>query len=85
MHVGETDNPRYRNRKSKVTTNVLGVCDQNINFIFVLLSWEGSTSNSRVIRDVITRLNGLRVPTSRHLFPKMWNTLIYDNIIKRHK
>lgn len=71
MHVGETDNPRYRNRKSKVTTNVLGVCDQNINFIFVLLSWEGSTSNSRVIRDVITRLNGLRVPTSRHLFPKM--------------
>ncbi|KAH0705378.1 hypothetical protein KY290_010072 [Solanum tuberosum] len=41
--------PRYRTRKRDIATNVLGVCDRNLNFIYVLLGWEGSTVDGRVI------------------------------------
>ncbi|XP_060675003.1 protein ALP1-like [Ziziphus jujuba] len=34
-----------------------------MEFIFVLPGWEGSASDSRVIRDAISRPNGLKVPT----------------------
>ncbi|XP_060960906.1 protein ANTAGONIST OF LIKE HETEROCHROMATIN PROTEIN 1-like [Cannabis sativa] len=62
VHISETDKPTYRNRKGKVTTNMLGVCDRDMNFIFVLSGWEGLASDSRVLRDAITRAHGLRVP-----------------------
>ena len=32
-----------------------------MEFIFVLPSWESSASDSRVLRDAISRSNGLRV------------------------
>ncbi|XLR01272.1 hypothetical protein S83_067470, partial [Arachis hypogaea] len=47
--------------KSRISTNVLGVCNRNMNFIYVFSSWEGSASDSRVLRDAITRHNGLRI------------------------
>ena len=34
-----------------------------MQFIYVLLGWEGSTSDSRVLRDAVSRPNGLKVPT----------------------
>ncbi|KAH0746619.1 hypothetical protein KY285_008276 [Solanum tuberosum] len=39
--------PRYRTRKGEITTNVLGVCDRNLNFTYVLPGWEGSATNGR--------------------------------------
>ena len=47
--------------KSKVATNVLGVCDTKGYFVFVLASWEGFVTDSHILRDAISRLNGLRV------------------------
>nr|XP_048322668.1 uncharacterized protein LOC112489630 isoform X3 [Ziziphus jujuba var. spinosa] len=35
-----------------------------MEFIFVLPGWEGSASDSRVLRDAISRPNGLKVPTA---------------------
>ena len=61
--VPSVDKPRYRTRKGEIATNVLGVCSQDMQFIYVLPGWEGSASDSRVLRDAITRQNGLRVPT----------------------
>ncbi|KAI4299955.1 hypothetical protein L6164_033376 [Bauhinia variegata] len=55
--------PRYRNRKVDISTNVLGVCSKDMKFIYVLPGWEGSTSDSRVLRDAISRRNGLIVTT----------------------
>ncbi|KAL6293664.1 hypothetical protein ACE6H2_001806 [Prunus campanulata] len=49
VRVPETDKPRYRTRKGEIATNVLA----------------GSASDSRVLRDAITRLNGLKVPTGK--------------------
>ena len=65
VNVPEVDKPRYRTRKGEIATNVLGVCNRNMEFIFVLPGWEGSASDSRVLRDAISRPNGLRVPSGK--------------------
>ncbi|KAH1046293.1 hypothetical protein J1N35_037077 [Gossypium stocksii] len=51
---------RYRTRKNEITTNVLGVCDTDMQFTCVLLGWEGLVANDRVLRDVLNRRNGLK-------------------------
>ncbi|KAH6766322.1 hypothetical protein C2S52_017305 [Perilla frutescens var. hirtella] len=43
--VPKEDKPRYRTRKGEIATNVLGVCSQDMEFIYVLPGWEGSTGN----------------------------------------
>ncbi|KAI5323440.1 hypothetical protein L3X38_032512 [Prunus dulcis] len=63
IHVLETNKPRYQTRKGEIATNVLVVCSRDMQFIFVLPGWEGSASDSQVLRDAITRPNGLKVPT----------------------
>ncbi|GLT81146.1 hypothetical protein SLA2020_525490 [Shorea laevis] len=62
VRVPLIDKSRYRNRKGDITTNVLGVCSRNLQFVFVLPGWEGFASDSRVLHDAIARENGLRVP-----------------------
>ncbi|KAK9265537.1 hypothetical protein L1049_001720 [Liquidambar formosana] len=62
VNVSEADKPRYRIRKNDIATNVLGVCSQDMQFTFVLPGWEGSTADSRVLRDAISRRHGLKVP-----------------------
>lgn len=54
--------PRYRNRKGEITTNVLGVCTRDGEFVYVLSGWEGSAADGRVLRSALTRTNGLKVP-----------------------
>lgn len=34
-------------------------------FTFVLPGWEGSAADGRVLRDAITRRNGLKVPSGK--------------------
>ncbi|KAG6530484.1 hypothetical protein ZIOFF_012723 [Zingiber officinale] len=53
---------RYRTRKGGIATNVLGVCSPNMQFIYVLPGWEGSTHDDRVLRDAISRPTRLKVP-----------------------
>ncbi|KAG6489242.1 hypothetical protein ZIOFF_050511 [Zingiber officinale] len=56
------DKPRYRTRKGEITTNVLGVCTPNMQFSYILPGWEGSAADGRVLRDAISRRNGLKIP-----------------------
>lgn len=65
LHVPSIDKPRYRTRKGEITTNILGVFDQDMRFIFVFPGWEGSGSDSRVLWDALSRPNGLRIPTGK--------------------
>ena len=37
-------------------------CFQDMQFIYILPGWDGSATDSRVLRDVISRKNGLKVP-----------------------
>ncbi|XP_057778853.1 uncharacterized protein LOC130997533 isoform X1 [Salvia miltiorrhiza] len=64
--VGNEDKPRYRTRKGQISTNVLGVCDRQSNFSYVLTGWEGSAADSRVLRDAINRPHGLKVPKGKY-------------------
>ena len=66
LRVPSLDKARYRNRKREIITNVLGVCSQDGNFIYVLPGWEGSAADGRVLRDAISRRNGLRVPQGNY-------------------
>ncbi|KAK4721924.1 hypothetical protein R3W88_012157 [Solanum pinnatisectum] len=36
IRVPSKDKPRYKKRKGEIATNVLGVCDKNLNFTYVL-------------------------------------------------
>ena len=77
VNVSVSGRPRYRSRKGNMlaTTNILGVCSQNGEFIFVMYGWKGFVSDSRVIRDAVSRPTGLKVPKGRmmHYFlPTQW-------------
>ncbi|XP_062118496.1 protein ALP1-like [Humulus lupulus] len=66
VNVSALDRPRYWTRKSEIATNVLGVVSQDMQFIYVLPGWEGSAADSRVLRDAISRTNGLKVPQGHY-------------------
>ena len=46
--------------------NVLGVCNLFLEFIYVQPGWEGSAHDGRVLRDAISRPNGLKVPQGNY-------------------
>ncbi|KAH6825361.1 hypothetical protein C2S53_018263 [Perilla frutescens var. hirtella] len=62
VRVPKEDIARYRTRKNEIATNVLGMCSRDMQFIYVLVGWEGSTADGRILRDAISRENGLVVP-----------------------
>ncbi|KAH0643217.1 hypothetical protein KY290_035430 [Solanum tuberosum] len=66
IRVPSKGKPRYRTRKGEIATNVLGVCDKNLNFTYVLPGWEGSAADGRVLRNAITRTNGLKIPEGNY-------------------
>jgi hypothetical protein len=53
---------RYRSRLGDIDTSMLGVYAPDMQFIYVLPSWEGSAHDGRVLRDAITRPDGLVSP-----------------------
>ncbi|WOH15039.1 hypothetical protein DCAR_0934572 [Daucus carota subsp. sativus] len=60
--VPSEERAKYRTRKGILSMNVLGVCSPDMEFIYVLPGWEGSAHDVRVLRDAISRPNGLKVP-----------------------
>lgn len=58
----DIDKLRYHTQKNGIATNVLGLCLQDMQFIYILPGWEGSATDSRVLQDAISRRNGLKVP-----------------------
>ena len=75
--------PWYLTRNNEIATNVLGVCTQNMKFIYVLTKWEGS-ANSRILRDVIFRTNGLRVPKGNGFTPNIIIYFLNANLLLFH-
>ncbi|KAG8371579.1 hypothetical protein BUALT_Bualt13G0102600 [Buddleja alternifolia] len=66
VQVLKAHKPRYRTHKGSISVNVLGVVDQDMKFVYALPGWEGSAADSRVLRDAVSRPNGLRVPTGQY-------------------
>ncbi|KAL3533031.1 hypothetical protein ACH5RR_006552 [Cinchona calisaya] len=61
LKVSEIDKRRFRTRKGEVATNVLGVCDGDMRFIYILPGWKGSAADGIVLRDAVGRVDGLKV------------------------
>ncbi|CAN1290764.1 hypothetical protein LINPERPRIM_LOCUS20842, partial [Linum perenne] len=57
---------RYRTRKGYTGVNCLGVVNLSLQFIYSLAGWEGSAHDSRVLRDALSRPDGLRVPQGNY-------------------
>ena len=77
------DRNRYRTRKGDIATNVLGVCAPDMQFVYVLPGWEGSAADGRVLRDAISRRNGLNVPQGK-IFTKLEIVIWYYLVHKHH-
>jgi len=54
----------FRNRKGFISQNVLGVVDFDLCFTYVLVGWEGSAHDGRVLLDAITK--GLSIPPGKY-------------------
>ncbi|KAH6779586.1 hypothetical protein C2S52_010823 [Perilla frutescens var. hirtella] len=61
VKISDIDKPRYHNRKGDTATNVSGVCSQDMQFIYVLVGWEGSAAGGRILRDALSRRNELPI------------------------
>nr|KYP66964.1 Putative nuclease HARBI1 [Cajanus cajan] len=62
VKVGRSDAPRFRGRKDWPTQNVFAACDFDMKFTYVLGGWEGTTSDSRILKDVLGREDPLIIP-----------------------
>jgi hypothetical protein len=56
---------RYRGRKSFPTQNVLVACSFDLKFTYVLPGWEGTASDSRILKHALRRTNGLKIPRGK--------------------
>ena len=60
--VHEQEIGNYRNRHEIISQNVLGVCNFDLEFIYVLSRREGSAHNSKVLNDALSSNNELKTP-----------------------
>ena len=49
-------------RKHTTAQNVLAAVDFDMRFTYVLVGWEGSAHDARILADALERDDGLRVP-----------------------
>ncbi|KAL0445649.1 UNVERIFIED_CONTAM: hypothetical protein Slati_1692800 [Sesamum latifolium] len=66
IRVPDSEKGHYRNRKGHTSINVLGVCNTEGLFTYVLSGWEGSAADGRVLRDAISGSTGLKVPAGNY-------------------
>lgn len=62
VKVFPRDAPRYRGRKDYPTQNVLAACTFDLKFTYVLPGWEGTASDSRIIKNALRREDNLKIP-----------------------
>ncbi|XLR43491.1 hypothetical protein S83_028151 [Arachis hypogaea] len=65
VKVPRVDAPRFRGRKDHPTQNVLAACGFDMKFTYVLSGWEGTASDSRILKDALNREYPLRIPEGK--------------------
>lgn len=66
VKVSASDAPRYRGRKDYPTQNVLAACTFDLKFTYVLTGWEGTASDSRIIKNALSREDKLKIPQGKY-------------------
>ena len=59
--MSNEDAPKHRGRKGYTTQNVLVACSFDLKFTYVLLGWERSASDSRIIKSALTKNDNLKI------------------------
>ena len=59
------DAQRYRGWKGYPTQNVLEACSFDLKFTYVLPCWKGTASDSRIIKNALTRNDNLKIPQGK--------------------
>ncbi|XP_061359901.1 uncharacterized protein LOC133303945 [Gastrolobium bilobum] len=67
---------KYRGRKDFPTQNVLAACSFDLRFTYVLPGWEGTASDSRILKDALRRTDKLRIPKEPTYGIKTQNKII---------
>ena len=62
--VPELMRSRFQDRKGQVSQNVLAACSMNMEFLYMLPGWEGSTADSCVFDNA--RNEDFRIPNGRY-------------------
>lgn len=52
---------RFCGLKDYPTQNVLAACSFNLMFTYILLRWEGTTSDSRIIKNALVKEDNLKI------------------------
>ncbi|XP_015935347.1 protein ALP1-like [Arachis duranensis] len=61
VKVPIADQPRFRGRKEWPTHNVLAACGFDMRFTYALAGWEGTASDSKVLKSVLSRDDRLKI------------------------
>ncbi|XP_022633862.1 uncharacterized protein LOC111241213 [Vigna radiata var. radiata] len=62
IKVPRSDARRFRGRKDWPTQYVFAACDFDMKFTYVLVGWEGTTSDSRILKNALDRYDPLVIP-----------------------
>ncbi|XP_019415865.1 PREDICTED: putative nuclease HARBI1 [Lupinus angustifolius] len=65
VKVPRAEAPRFRGRKEFPTQNVFAACDFDMKFTYVLAGWEGTASDSRILKDALSREDPLKIPEGK--------------------
>ena len=63
--MSNDDAPRYWGRNGYTTQNVLAACSFDLKFTYVLPGWEGTASDSKIIKNALTRNDNLKIPQGK--------------------
>ncbi|KAG2400089.1 uncharacterized protein HKW66_Vig0100570 [Vigna angularis] len=66
VRVAREDAPRFRGRKDWPTQNVFAACDFAMKFTYVLAGWEGTASDSRILKNALDRDDPLVIPQGKY-------------------
>nr|KAJ0199769.1 hypothetical protein LSAT_V11C600337800 [Lactuca sativa] len=66
VKVPNRDAPRYHGRKGYPMINVLVACSFDLKFMYVLTGWEGTASDSRILKNALNRDDKLVIPNGRY-------------------
>ncbi|XP_014492739.1 protein ALP1-like [Vigna radiata var. radiata] len=66
VKVPRSDAPRFRGRKDWPTQNVFAACDFDMKFTYVLAGWEGTASDSRILKNALDRDDPLVIPQGKY-------------------
>ncbi|XP_031482750.1 uncharacterized protein LOC116252544 [Nymphaea colorata] len=83
VKVSSEDAPKYRGRKDWPTQNVLAACSFDMKFTYLLAGWEGTASDSRIIKNALTREDKLKIPEDAG-FPLKGGLITPFRVVRYH-